>query len=181
VADPHESPAHDPGPHGNPADLRTADHTQPALDDPHSLRGTADLQSHTADSDSQYRIRAVERRGAWTEADQRRAFRLSWISTAIMGICFLLSLYVAYETISAPATPGASIYAPKAEANAVWAEFAGIETPAGKSVHTITLGIHADNLAAIMLVVVTLISLLVHIFSAEYMRAPSMHGGRFNR
>ncbi len=159
VIDPHENPAHHPGPHGNPADL------------------------HTAGDDAHYRLRATGPRAPWSDRDQRRAFRLSWISTAIMGACFLLALYLAVVTISAPMPKGVDVpnYFPKSQASAVWVDFADAVSSGIATAYTVSLGVLADNLSAIMLVVVTLVSLLVHLFSAEYMRQPSMHGGRFNR
>lgn len=183
LIDPHENPAHHPGPHGNPADLHTADHTQPVADDPHVVRAIVDIETHTAHADAQYRIRVTSPRPPWSDRDQRRAFGLSWISTAIMGACFLLALYLAWETIGRPLLPPEQPagYYPKAEANALWVDFADAVSSGIGTAYTVSLGVLADNLSAIMLVVVTLVSLLVHLFSAEYMRQPSMHGGRFNR
>src|SRR5688500_37384 len=98
-----------------------------------------------------------------------------------MGICLLLSLWVAYSVLSTPLPEGKPNYYPKAQQSMVWYNFADAATSPIKKAYVITLGVLADNLAAIMLVVVTLISFLVHLFSSEYMRASSMHGGRFNR
>jgi len=176
VIDPHESAHHDHDAHGNVADAHTADHTQHAVDVPHEP--AAHAPSH---GDHHYTYHVTKRRGPWTDADQTRAYRLHWIATAIMGICLALSIYVAYVTISAPAISGAPNWTPKAEASAVWYDFGDAATSAIGRAYVITLGVLADNLAAIMLVVVTLISFLVHLFSSEYMREPSMHGGRFNR
>ncbi len=181
IIDPHENPLHAPGPHGNPADLQTADHSQPALDDPYVVQGRVEIETHTAGHDAHYQIRVVRRREPWSDADQRRARGLSWISTAIMGACFLLSLVVAYLTISAPVSADLPSYHPTVEQSTIWVDFADqLSSPIGIG-YTVTLGVLADNLASIMLVVVTLVSLLVHLFSSEYMREPSMHGGRFNR
>jgi NADH-quinone oxidoreductase subunit L len=175
VIDPHEHPHHDHDHHGNVADAHTADHTQHAVDAPHEP-----AHAHAA-SDHHYAYHVTERRGPWTDADQRRAYSVQWIATAIMGVCLALALYVAYLTISTPQPAGAASYVPKTEASATWYDFGDAATsPIGKA-YVITLGVLADNLAAIMLVVVTLISFLVHLFSSEYMREPSMHGGRYNR
>jgi NADH-quinone oxidoreductase subunit L len=180
VVDPHENAAHDHGHHDNPADAATADHTQHAVDVPHEahvVHATDDAHGH----DVHYDYTVVDTRGPWTERDQNRAYRLSWISTFVMGICLLLSIWVAYSTLSTPLPEGKPNYYPKAQASMVWYNFADAATSPIHKAYTVTLGILADNLAAIMLVVVTLISFLVHLFSSEYMRASSMHGGRFNR
>jgi NADH-quinone oxidoreductase subunit L len=202
VADPHENPAHDGGPHGNPADAATADHAQRGHDDPVTTAAGIVIDEHRGDVDRHREYLVTRRRGHWTDADQRRAWRLSWISTAIMGLCLALSLWVAYLTLTTPPPEGKPAYYPKYQASALWFDFADAPLPAGGSTrpgtftspgpsvlpaasgaerHTIALGILADNISAIMLVVVTLISLLVHLFSSEYMREPSMHGGRLNR
>ncbi len=181
VADPHESAGHDRADHGNPADAATADHTQHAADDPQSAVAHIAVDHHTAHADHHDEYLIAGSRGPWTESDQRRAYRLSWISTAIMGICLALAVYVAWSTFAAPLPGGKPSYYPKAQASAVWVDFGDAATNGLGRAYTITLGVLADNISAIMLVVVTLVSLLVHLFSSEYMRAPSMHGGRFNR
>lgn len=181
VVDPHEHGSHDHGHHGNPADQHTADHSQHAVDHPHEVAAHVTHDVHTAGHDAHYDYVVTKRRGPWTEADQKRAYSLSWISTFIMGICLALSLYVAYATLSAPAPEGVPNYHPKAQESFVWMDFKDAASSSIGRGYIITLGVLADNLAAIMLVVVTLISFLVHLFSSEYMREPSMHGGRFNR
>ena len=117
VTDPHESPAHDGGAHANPADARTADHTQHGHDDPRAIAARIDLEEHDEHRDEHHRYVVTRRRGHWTDADQRRAWRLSWVSTAIMGICLALSLYVAYATLAMPAPQRVPGYHPKAAAS----------------------------------------------------------------
>jgi NADH-quinone oxidoreductase subunit L len=181
VVDPHEHADHDHGHHGNPADAHTADHTQHGSDSPVHAAAHVTVEEHTAHSDAHYDYVVTKKRGPWTESDQRRAYSLSWISTIIMGICLALSLYVAYATIISPEKEGAPNYHPKVEASMTWFDFGDLASSKIGTGYVITLGVLADNLAAVMLVVVTLISFLVHLFSSEYMREPSMHGGRFNR
>lgn len=181
VIDPHEHADHDHGHHGNPADAHTADHTQHAVDSPVHAVAHVSVDEHTHHGDAHYDYVVTEKRGPWTEADQKRAYGLSWISTAIMGICLALALYVAYATISAHAPEGKPNYHPKEEASMTWFDFRDAASSTIGTGYSVTLGILADNMAAIMLVVVTLISFLVHLFSSEYMREPSMHAGRFNR
>jgi len=181
VADPHENPGHDRSHHGNPADAATADHTQLDADNPRSVAAHIAVDHHTAHDDHHDEYLIAGSRGPWTESDQRRAYRLSWVSTAIMGACLALAIYVAWSTFAAPLPSGKPSYYPKAQASAVWVDFGDAATSLLGRASTITLGVLADNISAIMLVVVTLVSLLVHLFSSEYMRAPSMHGGRFNR
>lgn len=146
---------------------------------------------HHHDSHGHGELRPIvpDIRGPWTEADQKRAYALTWVSTAIMGLCLALSLYVAYTTISAHAPEGKPNYYPKAQVTWNWMDFKdaannGLAQKIKSNTPTsfkVDLGILADNLSAIMLVVVTLISFLVHLFSSEYMRESSMHAGRFNR
>lgn len=166
MVDPHESPDFGSVDGGNVADVMTSDHTQRTVDLPHGAEHGA--------------LRSL-RRGLWSDADQRRAIRLSWIATGIIGLCLIGALWVAVTVIAAPAPAGVPSYYPKAQRSALWFDFADAATSAIGHGYTVTLGILADNLTAVMLVVVTLISLLVHLFSSEYMRSPSMHGGRLNR
>ncbi len=175
AADPHESPAHQP-PDGGIAGARTSDHSQPATDVPHA-------GAHHPPAPS---------RAPWSDRDQRRAYRLSWISTGLAGVALLLAILVALPVFSGGAGHdgaghGAAVPdyrlgdAPSVHASARWLDLGDRATsPLGVDT-TVSLGLHVDGIAAVMLVVVTLISFLVHLFSSEYMRRPSMHGGRLNR
>ena len=93
--------------------------------------------------------------GGWTPAAPVRAgarldyaYRLSWISTVVMGICLLLSLWVAYSTLSAPLPEGKPNYYPKAQQSMVWYNFQDAATSHIDKAYVITLGVLADNLAA---------------------------------
>ncbi|MBL0333689.1 MAG: NADH-quinone oxidoreductase subunit L [Chlorobiota bacterium] len=149
----------------------------------------AHSEHSTDEHHGELRLTVPEIRGPWTQSDQTRAYKLTWISTGIMGICLALSLYVAYLTLSTPLPEGKPNYYPKAQVTWNWLNFNdgannGLSEKIKNSTpvsYKVDLGILADNLAAIMLVVVTLISFLVHLFSSEYMREPGMHAGRFNR
>ena len=77
-----------------------------------------------------------------------------WLATGLMTITLLLSLFLLITKLTS--YPGESI-----SANFEWAVVGD---------QTISFGILIDNLAAIMLVVVTLISTLVHFFSMGYMK-----------
>lgn len=112
----------------------------------------------------------------WGAPQQERSWRLSWVSTAMMGASLLLAIAVAIQTPAGGVGGGGLI-----EASATWFDFGDAATSALGHSYAITLGILNDRLAATMLIVVTLISFLVHLFSSEYMRAPSMHAGRLNR
>lgn len=86
----------------------------------------------------------------------KRLGRVSgFIGTAILGIDLILSLIVAFFRLMYYSTEPMHQY-----------KFNWINV--GSNV--VTIGVGVDNLAAIMLVVVTLISFLVHLFSLEYMR-----------
>ncbi len=176
VVDPHENPpvSYDVD---NPADEQTAIHAQSALDEPleDSVHGNFDAPGLHLE------VAVARGRGEWTDRDQRRAYRLTWVSTGIVAVGLVLALILAAKVLSMPMAEATTSVHPKAEWTAIWYNFADAATNiAGYSYH-VTLGVLADNLSAIMLVVVMLVSLLVHLFSSEYMRAPAMHGGRLNR
>jgi NADH-quinone oxidoreductase subunit L len=76
------------------------------------------------------------------------------IGSAVLGIDLLLALVVAYSKLFE--YPAMAIIQTKVD----WFELANMK---------VSLGLGVDNLAAIMLIVVTLISFLVHIFSMVYM------------
>jgi NADH-quinone oxidoreductase subunit L len=88
--------------------------------------------------------------------NQKRLGRFAGIfGTSLLGIDLLLSLIVAFTKIVT-----------FSEVNMIQWKFDWIDL-GNKS---ITIGIGVDNLAAMMLIVVNLISFLVHLFSLEYMR-----------
>ena len=88
--------------------------------------------------------------------NQKRLGRgAGWLGTSFLFVDFLLSAIIAYNKL---------ILYPK-ETMLQW-KFDWFSL--GGS--TIQLGVGINNLAAIMLIVVTLISLLVHLFSTEYMK-----------
>jgi len=80
------------------------------------------------------------------------------IAVPILAFALVLALYIAYEKLKMPGTLNFSFE---------WIKF-GIVPGIGPL--AITSGVMIDNLTAIMLVVVTLISFLVHLFSSEYMK-----------
>ena len=77
-----------------------------------------------------------------------------WLATAMMAVTLVLSVVVLIAQVRAPSAETTS-------ASLTWM-IVGAQS--------ITLGITIDNLAAVMLVVVTLISTLVHLFSIGYMK-----------
>ncbi len=78
-----------------------------------------------------------------------------YIGSSILGINLFLSLLVAYQKLAFFSDAGMLQW------KFDWLNLGS---------HSITIGIGLDNLAAIMLIVVNLISFLVHVFSLEYMR-----------
>lgn len=78
-----------------------------------------------------------------------------FVGTTILGIDLLLSIFVAFIRL---------VYYRDAAMHQYKFDWLNVGT------NTVTLGVGLDNLAAIMLIVVTLISFLVHLFSLEYMR-----------
>ena len=77
------------------------------------------------------------------------------IGTAFLGIDLILSLIVAYGKIVVFANEG------MLQLKFDWVQLGN---------KAITIGVGVDNLAAMMLIVVNLISFLVHLFSIEYMK-----------
>lgn len=78
-----------------------------------------------------------------------------YIGTSILGVNLLLSILVAFQKL---------VY--YSESGMLQWKFDWLDMIS----HKITIGLGLDNLAAIMLIVVNLISFLVHLFSLEYMR-----------
>ena len=83
-----------------------------------------------------------------------------WLETLAITVSLLLSLLVLYQKLTL-------YHAETLSLNFTWIDFR--EVP-GIGPLKIVLGFSVDNLAAIMLVVVTLISTLVHFFSVGYMQ-----------
>lgn len=96
--------------------------------------------------------------------------KLFFVEIGIMIFAFILSLIVGYSKLSFFITQdlGASIK---------WIDFGNV--PNIGPLH-IDLGIKIDNLTVIMLFVVNLISMLVHIYSIEYMRGDSRYSRYFS-
>lgn len=84
------------------------------------------------------------------------AWLAGWLSTAIMAIAFVLSLSVTYDFFQSPQEVGGIL------ASTTWLDF-------GNGL-AIQWGFWLDRLSAIMLVIVTLVSVLVHVFSLAYLQ-----------
>jgi NADH-quinone oxidoreductase subunit L len=82
-----------------------------------------------------------------------------WLATGLISVSLLLSLFLLFTKLTA--YPGESL-----TGTLNWVVLGSSATG---GVLTIPFGIMIDNLAAVMLVVVTLISMLVHLFSIGYM------------
>jgi NADH-quinone oxidoreductase subunit L len=117
---------------------------------------------------------------AWSERNQRRAVGLSRVSTAIAGAALLLAIWIAVAVLAAPAPAGRPGYYPKAWLGGLLFDLHDGGAGVGGVSTTIGLGLLADDTAAVMLVVVTLIALLVHLYSGRFMPS-SAHGGRLDR
>ena len=88
-----------------------------------------------------------------------------WVSTGAMFAAFLLALPIFFEALSAY-EPGHVI----ARQSWKWIDFGAVQ---------ISFGIHIDNLTAIMLIVVTLISSLIHLYSIGYMHGDKRYSRYF--
>ncbi|NLG69818.1 MAG: NADH-quinone oxidoreductase subunit L, partial [Firmicutes bacterium] len=80
-----------------------------------------------------------------------------WLAVASVGLSWLLALVILFAAYAGGA----------AERTFIWAVFGG--DPLGKEAPPLTVGYRLDGLAALMLVVVTTVSLAVHVFSTGYM------------
>jgi len=83
-----------------------------------------------------------------------------WLETSIISITLVLSFIILFQKLTHYHDQTLSL-------NFTWVDFHNVP---GIGPMKIVLGFAIDNLAAIMLVVVTLISTLVHIFSVGYMQ-----------
>lgn len=90
----------------------------------------------------------------------RKSYRQGdWIGTGISTLAFGLSLYILFGVLGSSEPTRTLVWN--------WAQFGGIP---GLGEINIELGIMLDNLSALMLVVVALISMLVHYFSIGYLK-----------
>lgn len=92
-----------------------------------------------------------------------------WLETLIMSAALVLSLVILYQKLSL-------YYHETLNMNFTWFEFGNVP---GIGHLPIVLGFAVDNLTAVMLVVVTLVSTLVHFFSIGYMHGDVRYGRYF--
>ncbi len=90
----------------------------------------------------------------------KRIRRQDLIETGLLFVALAISIYIMVQKVF-------FISAPQIDFTFRWLDLGGM---IGRPGFTIDLGIAIDNIAAIMLVVVTLISALVHTFSLGYMQ-----------
>ncbi len=90
-----------------------------------------------------------------------------WVATGAVAVSFVLSLIIMFSKLATPDSVTATW---------AWVQMGNVPVLGGL---TIELGILIDNLSSIMLVVVTLISLLVHVYSMGYMQGDSRYGRYF--
>lgn len=94
-----------------------------------------------------------------------------FIAAGAVGVSLLLSLYIFGKVVIGEYNPDFSV-----TWNFTWIDFGNVP---GVGPLEIKMGILIDNLTAIMLVVVTLISFLVHLFSMGYMAGDKYYGRFF--
>lgn len=87
-----------------------------------------------------------------------------WVSTLLMLASFLLAVYVAYDYFLVSGKVN-GVYAAQLPWEFEWLRFSSAQTG-----FSINLGFVLDPLSVMMLVVVTLVSLMVHVFSLWYMK-----------
>lgn len=92
-----------------------------------------------------------------------------WLETGILFLGLALSVVVL-------AVKMGSYHDETLQANFTWVNLGNV---AGSGPMTMTLGIMVDNLAAIMLVVVNIVSAFVHLFSIGYMHGDVRYGRYF--
>jgi NADH-quinone oxidoreductase subunit L len=86
-----------------------------------------------------------------------------WYATAVMALCFGISIYI-FKSIW---------WGNAAHARVDWVCLSPIAN--GTLPIKLTLGVSIDKIAALMLVVVTFISTLVHVYSQEYMKGDKQY------
>ena len=84
-----------------------------------------------------------------------------FVAISALAICFILSSLIFTQAISSP--------------NNILAQFSFSWLPLGAE-RSLTAGLLVDKLTSVMLVVVTLVSLLVHVFSTKYMAGDVRYG-----
>ncbi|KAA6338219.1 NADH-quinone oxidoreductase subunit L [termite gut metagenome] len=84
-----------------------------------------------------------------------------WIGTLCLGLVTLLSYYTAWQYFTAPRTPE-GVFATLMPYNFTWLRFT-------ETLH-LDLGILLDPISVMMLVVISTVSLMVHIYSFGYMK-----------
>ena len=92
-----------------------------------------------------------------------------WLETGILFLALLLSLVIFFVKMTQ--YPEETI-----QGSFSWVDFGNVP---GIGPLTLELGVMVDNLAAIMLVVVTIVSALVHLFSIGYMQGDVRYGRYF--
>ena len=92
-----------------------------------------------------------------------------WLETGLISAAFVIALYLMVQKLLL--YPGESL-----RLTFTWVDF---HTVPGIGPLSIVLGFAIDNLAAIMMAVVTLISMLVHFFSIGYMQGDVRYGRYF--
>jgi NADH-quinone oxidoreductase subunit L len=98
-------------------------------------------------------------------AGKKAPEKAAWLATTILGITALISFYIFSQTW------GQNVFHSRFE----WFNLLG-----GMMQYRFTVGILIDDIAAIMLVIVTLISFLVHLFSIEYMKGDEGYSRYFS-
>src|SRR5436305_414773 len=84
----------------------------------------------------------------------------AWLAILAIGIAMLLALFIIFPQVSAGATDHAEIN---------WLRLQPPNAPVSAGESFLRLGVQVDPLAAIMLIVVTVVSFLVHVYSRSYM------------
>jgi len=90
--------------------------------------------------------------------------RGDWLATGVLGVCLMLSLYVFYAVLQTPKPLLVNV------------TFDWLPMSAGKA---IAGGLMVDRLTAVMLVIVTLVSFLVYLFSVKYLEGDVRYGRYF--
>ncbi|NLG68294.1 MAG: NADH-quinone oxidoreductase subunit L, partial [Firmicutes bacterium] len=94
---------------------------------------------------------------------KRLARQGDWLGTGAIAASWLLSLGILADVMARGSTAALSVE---------WARFAAAP---GQAIQSLRLGLQVDALAAVMLVVVTSVSLAVHVFSMGYMEGDARY------
>ena len=96
----------------------------------------------------------------------------AWLAIAAIGLAMVLALFVIFPQTTAGQTDHLEVN---------WLRLQPPNAPSSAGEPFLRLGVQVDPLAAIMLIVVTVVSFLVHVYSRSYMIEHGHYDGGYSR